>query len=153
MFGQGKEDKQTMTEREVPCPRCRQENPPRNRFCGSCGAPLTSGEQLATREEHHPVPAARAWPAKLSPAGKALAVGVAALATEAGLSWLRRRIGAEDRSSVPAVLGLGSASRGYLVRQSLEEVLLQTREDPHGRVLARREVRSFVTTGPTGRRR
>ena len=143
-----------MNERQVPCPRCRQENPPRNRFCGSCGVPLTSGEQLATREEHRPVPAARAWPAKLGPAGKALAVGVAALATEAGLSWLRRRIGAEDRSSLPADRGLGSASRSYLVGSSLEEVLLQTWEGPHGRVLARREVRSFVaTTGPTSRRR
>src|SRR5215211_8444527 len=144
MSGQGKEDKQTMTEPQVPCPRCRQENPLRNRFCGSCGAALTSGEQLATREEHHPVPAARAWPAKLSPAGKALAVGVAALATEAGLSWLRRKIGADDRSSGPAVRGLGSASRGYLVRQSLEEVLLQMWEDSHGQFVARREVRSFV---------
>ena len=138
---------------QAQCPRCRHENPPRNRFCGACGAPLTSGEHLPTREEHHPVPAARAWPAKLSPAGKALAVGVAALATEAGLSWLRRRIGAEDRSSVPAVRGLGSASRGYLVSQSLEEVLLQMWEDSHGQFVARREVRSFVATGPTGRRR
>jgi hypothetical protein len=142
-----------MTERQVPCPRCRQENPPRNRYCGSCGAPLTSGEQLATREEHRPVPASRAWPAKLGPVSKALAVGVAVLATEAGLSWLRRRIGAEDRSSVPAVRGLGSASRVHLVRQSLEEVLVQTWEDPHSRVLARREVRSFFTTRPTGRQR
>src|SRR5919112_5148398 len=140
MSGQGKEDKQTMTERQIPCPRCRQENPPRNRFCGSCGVPLTSGEQLATREEHRPVPAGRAWPAKLSPTGKALAVGVAALATEAGLSWLRRRTGAEDRSSVPAVRGLGSATRGYLVgRRRLEEVLIQTWGSSHGRVLARRE--------------
>jgi Double zinc ribbon len=153
MLGLGKEDKEIMTEREVPCPRCRQENPPRNRFCGSCGAPLTSDEQLATREEHHPVPAARAWPAKLGPVGKALAVGVAALATQAGLSWLRRRIGAEDRSSGPAVRGADSASRGYLVSQSLEEVLIQTGEDPHGRDLARREVRSFVATRPTGRQR
>src|SRR5829696_10104622 len=111
-----------MTE-QAPCPLGRHENPPENRFCGSCDAPLMSGEQLATRQEHRPVRAARAWPSKLSPAGKALAVGVAALATEAGLSWLRRRIGAEDRSSVPAVRGLGSASRGYLVGQSLEEVL------------------------------
>jgi hypothetical protein len=141
-----------MAERQVPCPRCPQENPPTNRYCGSCGVPLTSGEQLATREEHRPVPAARAWSARLSPAGKALAVGVAALATEAGLFWLRRRIGAEDRSSGPAVRGLGSATRGYLVGQSLEEVLLQTWEDPHGRVLVRREVLSFFTTGPTGRR-
>ena len=138
---------------QTPCSRCRQENPPKNRFCGSCGAQLRSGEQLATRQEHRPVPAGRVWPAKLSPAGKALALGVAALATEAGLSWLRRRIGAEDRSSGPAVRGLSSASRGYLVGQSLEEVFLQTWDDSHGRVLARREVRSFFTTGPTGRRR
>ena len=139
---------------QTPCPRCRQENPPRNRFCGSCGAPLMSGEQLARREEHHPVPAGRAWPAKLCPVSKVLALGVAALAAEAGLSWLRHKIGAEDRSSVPAVRGADSAPRGYLVGQrSLEEVFVQTWEDPHGRVLARREVRSFFTTRSTGRRR
>jgi hypothetical protein len=153
MFGQGKEDKQTMTEREVPCPRCRQENPPRHRYCGSCGAPLTSGEQLATRQEHRPVPASRAWPAKLGPVGKALAVGVAALAAEASLSWLRRKIGAEDRSSLPALRGAGSAPRGYLVSQSLEEVLLQMWEDPNGQFVARREVRSLFTTRPTDRGR
>jgi hypothetical protein len=65
-----------MTEQQVPCPRCPQENLLMNRFCGSCGAPLTSSEQLATRQEHSPVPAGRAWPSKLGPAGKALAVGV-----------------------------------------------------------------------------
>ena len=59
-----------------------------------------------------PVRIARAWPSKLGPAGKALAVGVAALAAEAGLSWLQRRIGTEERSSLPAVRGVGSASRG-----------------------------------------
>ena len=84
---------------------------------------------------------------------KALAVGVAALATEAGLSWLRRRIGAEDRSSMPAVRGARSASRGYLVGQSLEEVLLQTWDDSHGRFVARREVRSFFITRPADRGR
>ena len=135
-----------MTEQQVPCPRCRHENPPRNRFCGSCGIRLTSGEQLATRQEHRPVLAARAWPSKLGPAGKALAVGVAAIAAEAGLSWLQRRIGTEDRSSLPAVRDAGSASGGYLVSQSLEEILLQAWEDSRGLVVARREVRSFFTT-------
>jgi hypothetical protein len=130
-----------------------QENPPTNRYCGSCGVPLTSGEQLATRQEHRPLKAGRAWPAKLGPAGKALAVGVAVLGAEAGLSWLQRRIGTEERSSLPADRDAGSASRGYLVSQSLEEVLVQTWEDPHARVLARREVRSFFTTRQTGRRR
>jgi hypothetical protein len=85
--------------------------------------------------------------------GKALAVGVAALAAEASLSWLGHKMGAEDRSSLPAVRGAGSAPRGYLVSQSLEEVLVQMWEDSNGRVVARREVRSFFTTRPTDRGR
>ena len=133
-----------MTERPVPCPRCHQENPPRNRFCGSCGVQLTSGEQLATRREYRPVPAARAWPSKLGPVSKALAVSVAVLAAEAGLSWLQRRIGAEERSSVPTVRD--TDSRGYLVGQSLEEVLVGAWDDTQSRAFARREVRSFVAT-------
>src|ERR671913_2391997 len=98
MFGQGKEDKEPMTGQQVPCPRCRQENPPTNRFCGSCGVQLKSGEQLATREEHIPVQAGRAWPAKLGPVSKALAVGVAVLAAAAGLSLPQHKIRAEERS-------------------------------------------------------
>jgi hypothetical protein len=153
MFGLGKEDKQTMIEQQVQCPRCRQENPPTNRFCGSCGVQLMSGEQLATRQEHSPVQAGRAWPAKLGPVSKALAVGVAVLAAEAGLSWLQRRIGTEERSSLPAVRDADSASGGYLLGQSLEEVLVGAWEDSRGRVVARREVRSFVSTGSTGGQR
>jgi hypothetical protein len=135
-----------MTEQQVPCPRCSQDNPPTNRFCGSCGVQLISGEQLATRQEHSPVQAGRAWPSKLSPAGKALAVGVAVLAAEAGLSWLQRRIGTEERSSVPTVRDTDSASRGYLVGQSLEEVLVGAWDDTQSRAFARREVRSYVAT-------
>ena len=142
-----------MTEQQVPCPRCRQDNPPRNRFCGSCGVPLTSGEQLARRQEHSPVQTGRAWLAKLGPVSKALAVGVAVLVVEAGLSWLQRRIGTEERSSLPAVRDAGPASRSYLIGQSLEEVLVQAWEDSHDLVVARREVRSFLTMGPTGRQR
>ena len=142
-----------MIEQQVQCPRCHQENPPTNRFCGSCGVQLKSGEQLATRQEHSPVQADRAWPAKLGPASKALAVGVAVLAAEAGLSWLQRRIGTEKRTSLPAVRDAGSASRHYLVSQSLEEVLVGAWEDSRGRVVAHREVRLFLTTGPTIRRR
>ncbi len=142
-----------MTEQQVPCPRCRNENPPGNRFCGSCGVQLMSGEQLATRQEHRPVQAGRGWPSKLGPAGKALALGLAVLAAEAGLSWLQRRIDTEERSSRPAVRDADSASGSYLLGQSLEEVLVGAWEDSRGRVVARREVRSFVSTGPTGGQR
>jgi hypothetical protein len=137
-----------MTE-PAPCPLCQHTNPPGNRFCGSCGAPLTSGEQLAVRQDDNPIPARRDWPAKLGPAGKALAVGVAVLAAEVGVSWLRRKIGAGDRSSMAAVRSTGSASHGYLLSQSLEEGLVQIwEEDSHNRVLAQREVRSSVTVWP-----
>ncbi len=114
-----------MTEQQVPCPRCRNENPLGNRFCGSCGVQLMSGEQLATGQQHSPVRAGRAWPSKLGLVMKALAVGEATLAVEAGLSWLQRRIGTHERSSLPAVREASSASRGYLVGQSLEEVLVE----------------------------
>src|SRR3712207_9329322 len=90
-----------MTE-QTPCPLCQHYNPPENRFCGSCGARLTSGEQLATRQERYLVPATRAWPVKLGPAGKALAVGITALAVESSLSWFRPKLVKEDRSSMPA---------------------------------------------------
>ena len=142
-----------MTE-QTPCPLCKHTNPLGNRLCGSCGVPLTSGEQLATRQDHNPVRARRAWPAKLGPAGKALAVGVVVLAAEVGVSWLRRKIGGENRSSMPAVRRTGSAFHGYLLSQSLEEGLIQIwEEDSHDRIFARRGVRSFVITGSTDRRR
>jgi hypothetical protein len=138
----------------APCPLCQHENPPENRFCGSCGARLTSGEQLATRQDRYPVPATRAWPTMLGPATKALAVGVAVLAAEASMSWLRHKVGAADRSSMPALRGADSTSHGHLVSQSLEDVLVQTWEvSPDSRVFARRVVRTFVTTGPTDRPR
>ena len=138
------EEETTMTE-QTPCPLCRHENPPENRFCGSCGARLTSEEQLATRQQHYLVPATRAWPTMLGPAGKAVAVGVAVLAAEASLSWLRGKMGADNRSSMTALRGADSTSRGRLVSQSLEEVLVQTWEkSSDSRVFARRVVRTYV---------
>ena len=138
----------------APCLLCQHENPPENRFCGSCGTRLTSGEQLATRQEHYPVPATRAWPTMLGPAGKALAVGVAALAAEASLSWLRRKLQAEARSSMPTIRGANSTSGGCLVSQSLEEILVQTwGENSGSRVFAQRVVQSIVATGQTDRTR
>ena len=136
------------------CPPCHHENPPENRFCGSCGTRLTSGEQLATRQEHYPVPATRAWPTMLGPTGKALAVGVAALAAEASLSWLRRKLQAEAHSSMPTIRGANSTSGDCLVSQSLEEILVQTWGEKSGsRVFAQRFVQSIVATGQTDRTR
>jgi hypothetical protein len=99
------------------CPLCRHDNPPENRFCGSCGARLRS-EELVPR--HRLSLAGRALPAKAKSAGKVVAAGAAAVVAKVALSWLRRRLSADDRPS--------AASRGQpapyrrLVVYSVEEV-------------------------------
>jgi hypothetical protein len=94
-------------------------------------------------------------PVRLKPVGKALAVGVAALAAEAGLSWLRRRAEGGGRPSMPAARDVDPASPGYLVGQSLEEVLVRAwvGDSQKSRIFARRAIRSFVSMAPTHRRR
>jgi hypothetical protein len=95
--------------------------------------------------------AGRTLPVRLKPVGKALAAGVAALAAEAGLSWLRRRAEAEGRPSMPAARDVEPAS---LVGQSLEEVLVRAWVgDSRSRIFTRRTIRSFVSVVPTYRRR
>ena len=69
----------------IPCPLCRHGNLPENRFCGHCGVLMTSRGQLTPRPEANPTAAIRFLPTNLGPVGKALAVGLAVLATEAGL--------------------------------------------------------------------
>jgi len=134
----------------VPCPRCEYENPLENRFCGRCGVSLTAGGQLAPREENTLAPARSALPARLGPVGKALAVGLTALAAEAGLAWLRRQVERPDRPALPTTQDVGPAVPEYLVSQSLKEVsvwLLE--EDIGGRGFAWRTVRTFGITRPT----
>ena len=138
-----------MTE-HAPCPRCRHANPPEDRFCGGCGAPLAGGE-VVPRGEGAPAATGRALPARLGPVGGALAVGAAALAAEVGLAWLRHRAGGAGRAPAPVARAAGPA---YLVGRSLEEVLVVARAgNAPDRVFARRAVRSFVVTGPTVGRR
>ncbi len=140
-----------MDESVTPCRLCRHDNPPANRFCGMCGAPLARGGQLAPRRGERPAVAGRALPARLGPAGKALAVGMAALAAEAGLAWLRRRSERGARPSPPVVEGAEPSVAGYLVGRSLEEVYVLLQEgDFRSRIFAQR-MRSFRATRPTDR--
>ena len=109
----------------VPCPMIRHGNIPENRFCGHCGALLTSSGQLAPRPEAKPTVAIRSLPTKLGPAGKALAVGLAVLATEAGLVWLRRRVGYDHRPSPPPTRVAKPANSEHTIGQGLEEVFVR----------------------------
>jgi hypothetical protein len=127
-----------------PCPLCAHDNPSENRFCGSCGTSLTSGGQLVPRLEHTPAATVRALPAKLGPTGKALAAGLAGLAVEAGLLWLRRRAERTGQPSLSIPVDVEPGVSAYLVSQGLEEVHVWLQEgDYHRRISTRWTVRSF----------
>ena len=87
---------------------------------------------------------------ELGPAGKALAVGLAMLAAQAGLSWLRHRSKAADRTSTLSTREPDTAVSERRLGQTLEEVLIQELEgDYQSRVFASRAVHSHVIAGPT----
>ncbi len=136
------------------CPGCGHANPPENRFCGWCGAPFEASSDLVVRREDNVTMMGHTLPAKLGPAGKkALAVGLGTLAAQVGLSWLRHRGKAEDRTSTPSTREPDTAASERLLGQSLEEVLIQElKRDHRSRIIAWRASRSFVVREPTDRR-
>ena len=138
----------------TPCPRCKYENPANNRFCGRCGTSLTSTKQLVTRRDESPATAVRYLPSKLSPTGKTLAVGLAALAAEAGVLWLRRRIERTDRAPLPATQDAKPPSSDYFISQGLEEMSVWLQQGEYqNHIFTRRVVRSFSVVRSMDRRR
>lgn len=135
------------------CPRCSRTNPPENRFCGGCGTSLQSSGELIPRREGSLTVAGRALPEKLGPASKAIAVGLATLAAEVGLYWLRHRTKAEERPSTLANREPYTVVSERLLDQSLEEVLIQELEGEfRSWVFAWRAIRSIAITEPTDKR-
>ena len=78
------------------CPNCRADNSLENDYCGHCGSPLQS--PLAYRNENSPSLSNRFLAPSLREVGGPVAVSLVALAAEAGLSWLRRRLVQVDKS-------------------------------------------------------
>ena len=138
---------------QAPCPRCRHANPSENRFCGSCGASMGTGNELVAHRGGTPTAKSRALPAKLGSAGNAVAVGLAALALRAGLSWLRRRTAVAARPSTSTARTSGTAVFERLLVQSLEEVLIEELEaGRRSQAFTRQAIRSIVVTEPINRR-
>lgn len=80
------------------CPACQHGNPMENRYCGACGASLEH-HALAKRGEEAIVIAGQSIPlAQVRQVSRAVALGLAAVAAEAGIAWLKRRA---ERVGVP----------------------------------------------------
>ena len=139
---------------QAACPQCRHVNPLENRFCGSCGASLEASSDLVVRRGNNPTVRGHALPVKSGPVGKALVVGLATLAAQAGLSWLRHKIKAEDPPLMLTTREHDTAVSEGLLGQGLEEVLIkELEEDYRSRTFARRAIRSIVVTEWTSSRR
>lgn len=76
------------------CPHCQHGNPLENRFCGQCGTALAR-QQLAHPQQgpqNQIVVTGPQLPGPLKQVGQSLMLGLVALAAEAGLAWLQRRV-------------------------------------------------------------
>lgn len=81
---------------ERKCPQCEATNAWENVLCASCGAALVRDSIVVSRRSGL-VPAATRLPAPVKQVGQAVAVSLAALVAEAGISWLRRRVATDGR--------------------------------------------------------
>ncbi len=84
------------------CPACQHGNPLNDHYCGKGGVPLER-QLLARRDAAPMVVAGRQLPVTWQQFGKTMALSVAALAAEAGLAWLRRRIESGPASTSTAL--------------------------------------------------
>jgi hypothetical protein len=102
------------------CPACQHGNPMENRFCGACGASLERNE-LARREPDAIVIAGQSIPlAQVRQVAKAAAVGLAALAAEAGIAYLKRRA---ERAGLPATALARPAEASPVTPQAAQQVV------------------------------
>ncbi|RRR74483.1 MAG: zinc ribbon domain-containing protein [Candidatus Viridilinea halotolerans] len=91
------------------CPECQHANPLENRFCGACGAALTHHALVPQRNDALVIAGQTIPMSQLQQVGKAVAVGLAAVAFEAGAAWLRRRSQQPLASQVSSALAANPA--------------------------------------------
>ncbi len=85
------------------CSQCQHGNPIDNRFCGRCGHTLDTPRLPEASSNTGSTALMRTMPqlpAEMRQLGTSLAIGLAALAAEAGMAWLRRRV--ERIGMIPA---------------------------------------------------
>jgi hypothetical protein len=74
------------------CPECQHGNVLENRYCGRCGASLDRNQIEVHRDTGLTIAGHQLPARQLKQVGQAVVVSLAALAAEAGLAWLRRRV-------------------------------------------------------------
>lgn len=74
------------------CPRCQHGNPLENRFCGACGSALEQQALVPHQETGLTIAGVYLPATQLRTVGKTVALGIASLAAEAGVAWVRNRI-------------------------------------------------------------
>lgn len=77
------------------CSQCQHGNPIENRFCGRCGHTLDTPrlpDASSSMGSTALMSPSADLPAEIRQIGTGLAIGLAALAAEAGMAWLRRRV-------------------------------------------------------------
>lgn len=100
------------------CHACQHGNPMENRYCGACGASLEH-QALAKGGQEAIVIAGQSIPlAQVKQVSRAVALGLAAVAAEAGIAWLKRRA---ERVGVPTT-ALAARPAGQPVAQAADPV-------------------------------
>ena len=85
------------------CPACQHGNPMENRYCGACGAALEHNALAVRQDAAIVVAGQRISLAQAKQLGKAVAVGLAAVAAEASIAWMMRRAGQAGTPTTLAV--------------------------------------------------
>lgn len=86
------------------CPVCNAANGSASRYCRRCGSDLFHDVTVVPARPSSLQKVSRALPSKqMKQVSQAVAVSVAALALEAGISWLRKRLREQKIESLPTV--------------------------------------------------
>jgi hypothetical protein len=86
------------------CPQCQHGNPLDNRFCGACGTSLDRNELMVRPEARLTIGNLQLPATQVRQVGRAVALGVAAIAAEAGMAWLKRRLDQPAPATTPQPL-------------------------------------------------
>jgi hypothetical protein len=122
------------------CSRCQHGNPLENQFCGRCGNALV--RMLPTSQAAQPtralVPQGYQLPVTMKQVGQGLAIGLATLAAEAGMAWLRSRIdrvGSAPTTPTPTTTALVQPSQTPDTTTVVSQRVLEVWE--HGELIRR----------------